>query len=345
MLTKTEEIWPNFFIVGAQKAATTSLYFYLKEIPGVYMSPLKEPFYFSPHAVPNSASDVIRDEKEYLRLFEKAGGYTAIGEATPIYLWDPDAPKLIHQTVPHARIIMILRDPIERAYSNYLMYIKYGGIKSSFYDELMRDYKIQEKLYGKSQLYVEMGMYYEQVKRYFDTFGRKQVKVIIFEEFIQHIEQSINEILAFLGVNYIVRAIREQYNPYSLPRSPLSRLVFALFRWLRARNIKFYKILALLPDSVVESLPEKILFKRTQKPKIDPKAVKFLQEIYYDGVLRLESLLGRSLPWQTVLGNKNNNNSSLESSGFKSVVGIQLFWTQFNLVELFVYDSLLPLMP
>ena len=217
-------------------------------------------------------------------------------------------------------------------------------MKASFYDELMRDYKIQEKLYGRSQLYVELGMYYEQVKRYFDTFGREQAKVIVFEEFVQHIEQTVNEVLAFLGVNYtLTAAIRGHYNPDSVPRSPLSRWVFAFFRWLRARNIKFYKILGLLPDSVVESLPEKILFKRTQKPKIDPKAVKFLQEIYHDNVLKLESLLGRSLPWYTVLG--NNNNSSLESSGFKSVVGIQLFWTQFNLVELFVYDSLLPLMP
>ena len=300
MLTKSKEIWPNFFIVGAQKAATTSLYFYLKEIPGIYMSPLKELFYFAPHCVQNSASDLIRDEKEYLRFFEKAEGYTAVGEATPIYLWDPDSAKLIHQTVPHARIIMILRDPVERAYSNYLMYRKYSGIKSSFYDELMRDYQCEEKLYGASQLYVEFGMYYQQVKRYLDIFGRDQVKVLIFEEFVQHPIQSLNEILAFLGINYTVSAVKEQYNPYSLPRGPLSRSVFAFFRWLRARNIKFYKLLVLLPDTMVESLPEKMLFKRAEKPKIEPKAVKFLQEIYHDDVLKLESLLGRSLPWPTV---------------------------------------------
>jgi hypothetical protein len=315
MLTKTEEIWPNFFIVGAQKAATTSLYIYLKEIPGVYMSPIKEPLYFASHAVQSGAIEWIRDKKEYLRLFEKARGYIAVGEASPIYLWDPDAPKLIHQALPHTRIIMILRDPIERAYSNYLQFVKYSGIKSSFYDELMRDYKIQEKLYGRSQLYVELGMYYEQVKRYFDIFGREQVKVIIFEEFVQHPAQTVNEVLVFLGVNYNVREIREQHNMYSVPRSPLSRSIFAFFRWLRARNIKFYKILILLPDSIVESLPlpsgnssgfaAKILFKRTQKPKIEPKGFRFLQEIYHDDVLKLESLLGRSLPWPTVTSSRN----------------------------------------
>jgi hypothetical protein len=305
MLTEPEEVWPNFFIVGAQKAATTSLYFYLKEIPRVYMSPVKEPFYFSSHTVQANWIDLIKDKKEYLRLFEKARGYIAIGEASAAYLWDPDSPKLIHQTVPHARIIMILRDPIERAYSNYLMYKKYGSITSSFYDELMRDYKSQEKLYGKSQLYVELGMYYEQVKGYFDIFGREQVKVIIFEEFVQHTQQSINEVLAFLGVKYKVTAIREQYNPYSVPRSHLSRSVYAFFRWLRDRKIKVYKIVNLFPDSITESLPEKVLFKRVQKPKIEPEAFKFLQEIYHDDVLKLESLLGRSLPWPTVTSSSN----------------------------------------
>jgi hypothetical protein len=309
MLKRQEEIWPNFFIVGAQKAATSSLYQYLKEIPGVYMSPIKEPFYFAPHTVQGNASDLIGDKKEYLQLFEKARGYIAVGEATPIYLWDPDAPKLIHQTVPHARIIMILRDPIERAYSNYLMMRKYSGRKASFYDELMRDSKIQERIYGISQLYVEFGMYYEQVKRYFDTFGMEQVKVIIFEEFVKHPERSINEVLDFLGVNYTVTAIREQYNQYSVPRSPISLWIFAFFRWLRTKNIRFYKILTLLPDSMVESLPlptgdsgfvAKILFKRTEKPKIEPKALRYLQETYRDDVPKLESLLGRSLPWHTV---------------------------------------------
>jgi hypothetical protein len=301
-----QEIWPNFFIVGSRKCATTSLYFYLKEIPGVYMSPVKELYYFAPHALQNNVIDVIRDKKEYHRLFKDAKGHIAIGEATNIYLWDPEAPKLIHQTVPHARIIISLRDPIERAYSQYLQRMKYSGRKTSFYDDLMQDYKTHEKVFGKSVLYVELGMYYEQVKRYFDIFGRHQVKVIIFEEFIQDPVKYVNEVLAFLGVNHRVTEITGHYNPDSVPRSPLAVWTFGFFRWIRTKNIRFYKVLSLLPDSIVESAPEKILFKRTQKPKIDPKAVEFLREIYYDDVLKLQSLLGRSLPWHTVLGNNND---------------------------------------
>ena len=100
----------------------------------------------------------------------------------------------------------------------------------------MRDSKIQERLYGISQLYVEFGMYYEQVKRYFEIFGKEQVKVMIFEEFVRHPEQSINEVLDFLGVNYTVTAIREQYNQYSVARSTFSSWIFALFRWLRSKK-------------------------------------------------------------------------------------------------------------
>ncbi|MEP0825293.1 MAG: sulfotransferase, partial [Nitrososphaera sp.] len=116
MLTE-KEIWPNFFIVGAQKCGTTSMYYYLKDVPGVFMCPVKEPNHFAPNVRETVAIDVIRDKREYLDLFRKADGNIAIGEASVFYLWDPDAPRLIRQTVPNAKIIIMLRDPIERAFS------------------------------------------------------------------------------------------------------------------------------------------------------------------------------------------------------------------------------------
>ncbi|MGI0016889.1 MAG: sulfotransferase family protein, partial [Nitrososphaera sp.] len=211
-----QEVWPNFFIVGAQKCGTTSLYSYLKQVPGVYMSAVKEPSHFSPHYIQRDPGRMITDRNEYLRLFKNAKGFIAVGEASPSYLWDPDAPKLIHEAVPHARIIIMLRDPIERAYSNYLMNtMRYSGkrIRPSFYDELKRDYDSRLDPNSISPLYIDLGMYYEQVKRYFDTFGRDQIKVVIFEEFIQLPEQVVNEVLAFLGLSYTVTSINKQHNP------------------------------------------------------------------------------------------------------------------------------------
>jgi hypothetical protein len=307
LLTRSEEIWPNFFIVGAAKAGTTSLYYYLSEIPGVFMSKIKEPCYFSPNYIQRYPGETVTDKEEYLRLFESASSYIAMGEASPSYLWDPDSPKLIHKAVPTAHIIILLRDPIERAYSHYLQDMKFiaHGKKLSFYHDLMHNYKSQERVYDVSPLYVEFSMYYEQVKRYFDEFGRQQVKVIIYEEFIQHPEQTVNDVLAFLGVNYTVTAIRKQYNTNSVLRNPFSVWVFSFFRWLRARGIKTSKLTTLLPASLTWYIEEKLLFKKAQKPKIEPRAFKFLQEIYHDDVLRLESLLGRSLPWTTLSSSSN----------------------------------------
>ena len=300
-LIEQDEVWPNFFIVGAPKAGTTSLYYYLKDIPGVYMSPIKEPNYFVRHAVQGGSFDLIQDKVEYLRLFSKSDRCVAIGEASSTYLWDPDSAKLIHEAVPHARIIMILRDPIDRAYSNFLLHMKTWAParRSSFADHLTRG--------GVSELHVQFGMYYEQVKRFLEIFGTEQVKVIIFEEFIRHLEQTVNEVLSFLGVNYTVAAIRlKEDNAYSVPRSSVSLWVYGFFRWLRARGINTSRIRILVGDSVILVL-EKSLLKGTEKPKIEPTAVEILRQVYYDDVVRLQSLLGRSLPWHTVLGHEQNN--------------------------------------
>jgi Sulfotransferase domain len=182
------------------------------------------------------------------------------------------------------------------------MRMKYHHLKSSFYDELMRDYNSKEKVWGVSGLYIEFDMYYEQVKRYLDQFGKEQVKIILFEEFIHHPRENVNEVLSFLGVNHRVTDadVNKQHNPFLVPRSTLSLWVYAFFRWVRSRNIKFYKVLKLLPDSLTESQVEKFLLKKAQKTLPETQAMKFLQEVYREDIIKLEALLGRSLSWHSV---------------------------------------------
>jgi len=127
------EKWPNFFIVGPTRAGTTSLWNYLKQVSGVYMSPVKEPAHFNPNTNYTRFSTIpIRDKKKYLELFKDVKDETAIGEASPTYLADPQTPYLIHEVVPDARIIIILRDPVERAFSEYLLMYAIGVLKCSF---------------------------------------------------------------------------------------------------------------------------------------------------------------------------------------------------------------------
>ena len=111
-MIKEVSLLPNLFVVGAQRAGTTSIYEYLKGAKGVYMSPKKEPHYFSPSAQKQSKKfdDPTLEREKYLGLFRGVTDEIAIGEASPSYLWDPDSPKLIHDAIPDARII-ISQDP------------------------------------------------------------------------------------------------------------------------------------------------------------------------------------------------------------------------------------------
>jgi len=149
------EVWPNFFIVGAPRAGTTSLYFYLKQVPEVYLSPVKEPNYFSIRVIPADHYLLpIRNKSNYLRLFEGVKDEIVIGEASPSYLEDPEAPKLIHQVVPHAKIIILLRDPVERAFSHYLMMVSQGYEKLSFREAI--EQILSKKSRGEFRHYLEV---------------------------------------------------------------------------------------------------------------------------------------------------------------------------------------------
>jgi hypothetical protein len=117
-----DDPWPNLFIVGAAKAGTTSLYHYLAQHPDIYMAPVKEPHFFSRiHPAPELEAFFphVSDEADYLSLFANAHAETVRGEASTSYLSHPDVADAIWQKRPEAKIVIMLRDPVERAYSNY----------------------------------------------------------------------------------------------------------------------------------------------------------------------------------------------------------------------------------
>src|SRR5918995_644162 len=116
---------PNFFIIGAQKAGTTSLYHYLNQHPQIYMSPVKEPFFFD-HEFSSNGEVVQQEFAEHQALFQGAKGETAIGEASPLYIYAPGTPERIKEYVPEARSIALLRNPADRAYSAFLHAVRIG---------------------------------------------------------------------------------------------------------------------------------------------------------------------------------------------------------------------------
>jgi len=155
-------IWPNFFIVGAPKAGTTSLYEYLKDIPGIYMSPVKEPNFFrTEFTSTNRHIGHVINKEEYLSLFKNVKGKKIIGEASPSYLEDPKSPFLIHEKIPNAFILISLRDPVERLFSAHLMLVRLGLRNLSFHKEILN--AINHNKDNKHQQWLRRGSYFEGV--------------------------------------------------------------------------------------------------------------------------------------------------------------------------------------
>jgi len=284
-------IWPNFFIVGAAKAGTTSLYAYLNHTPGVYMSPIKEPGYFRTTDFGSKfKSSRISDKSKYLKLFSEVKSEKAIGEATPGYLADPDSANLIYQAVPHAKIIISLRDPVERAYSQYLWRITKTGITQSFH-EIVTERVDNVNDTSAYNFCLDPGLYTKNVKRYQDLFGSEQVKIIIFEEFVKNPKKIVKEVLEFLEVNADAPTVLEKtYNAYSKPRGKLGQSI------LGNRTIR--KIAPkLFPQSLLWKVREDVLLKKGIKPKMDQVDRSLLENFYIQNVKSLQILLKRKVPW------------------------------------------------
>jgi len=289
------ENWPNFFIVGVPKAGTTSLYQYLNEIPGIFMSQMKEPYYFTKSIKIDTnfvAHPPITDEQEYLSLFENVKDEKIVGEATPFYLFDPIAPKLINEISPNARIIISIRDPVERALSHYLPVIQARFKIGTFHEQIQVELKRLENHDFSTMGMLQCGLYFQGIKRYLDTFGKNQVKIIIFEEFIKSTKQFLEDILEFLDVDTSLSSFKPQiHNPYRVSRGQVAESLL----W----NPTFSKLSRkLLSESTRKFFSTQVLQKKSTKPKMDLKDKKFLIEFYKDDVQKLEELLGKKLPWK-----------------------------------------------
>jgi len=289
--------WPNFFIVGADKAGTSSLYSYLKEIPGIFMSPIKEPNYFSVKTMPqNGLLNTIRDKKKYLALFKNVKDEKILGEASSSYLADPEAVNLIQQVSPRAKILISLRDPVERIFSHYLMLRRLQIIKSTLYSEIQVELNKEEDK-KNYKLFLYHGLYYENVKRYLDVFGTNNVNLIIFEEFIKNEKATIENILKFLNLKNDLKNFEPQiYNKYGIVRSPLAQKILQSKK-LRRISEKF------ISPPKRRMLKEKFILKEEEKPKMEENEKKLLINYYRDDVQKLKNLLGRKLPWKNFQNN------------------------------------------
>jgi hypothetical protein len=230
---------PDFVIIGAQKAGTTSLYRYLTGHPNVGGATKKEVHFF------DRSYDKGMDW--YLAHFPERGEFTVVGESSPSYLFHPDVPERLRRTLPHAKLIVLLRNPVDRAYSQYQMRLRRVG-EDSFeeaIDEELTRLPSNGELPGPEKghhAYLPRGVYADQLRRWLAVFPREQFLVLHSEAFFARPDEGLLRTLAFLGLPHWSPAEFEVHNPGAyLEMNPATRR--RLQEFYAPHNHRLYELL------------------------------------------------------------------------------------------------------
>ena len=207
-LTRAEHALPDFIIIGAQKAGTTSLYEHVAKHPGASHATVKEVHYFDNNF--HRTSDWYKSHFPYRA---QAAQKRASGEASPYYLFHPHAARRCHELLPNVKIIIMLRDPVARAFSHYHHVLRRGRNDLSFEaaierepmllkpekEHMLADETYRSRIY-QSNSYVARGMYAEQISRWRQFYAAGQILVIGSEFFFENPESEYHRALRFLGL-------------------------------------------------------------------------------------------------------------------------------------------------
>ena len=306
---------PNFYIVGAAKAGTTSLYQYLAQHPEVYMSPIKEPNYFSTEIDLDAIRPQVKErikllnvdsfingpmktslhrafitkEEQYLALFRNSTHETAIGDASTSYLYSTVAAKNIFNFNPASKIIIIIRQPVQRMYSHYLMDRRMAVTNLEFEEALLADKNNKSKSWGSKSLYYELSEYYEQVKRYYDLFPSTQIMVIRSEELREDARSTIKKIFQFLEIDdQFEPNLKQLFNSGVLPRNSfVSKII--------ANNYFRIRIRQFISNKSIKIFIKSLLFKKTSEENLSEKTNRTLHEYFKDDITKLSKLINIDL--------------------------------------------------
>ncbi len=306
---------PSFFIVGAAKAGTTSLYHYLSQHPQVYMSPIKEPNFFATDIDTNTLRQEVKERMklldvdgflkgdmrntmhraflkhpdEYKALFRFAQPGQVSGEASASYLWSKEAARNIHTYLPTAKIIIVLRHPALRMYSHYLMDRRMAVTELSFEDAIKADSQNPHRSWGSASLYHELGEYYEQVKRYYDIFPASQILVLFSDEMKAAPVTAAQQVYAFIGVDHsFTPDTSTGHNEAVVPRNGLIGKIISV-NYLRV------KIRRALKRTFLKKHIKKALFEKAGGEPIPAETYNRLTESYRENIQQLSSLLQKDL--------------------------------------------------
>lgn len=287
-------MYPDFLVIGAEKAGTTWLYEILRQHPDVFMPDAKELHFFNKY----DSNLIERDNFSRLGLewyeafFAHAQPSKIIGEATPMYLCDTDACQRIRATVPDVRLLISLRNPIDRAFSHYQMARSKGHVTVPL-----------ETLERSNYAFVlERGLYAEQIDRWLDHFPKKQIHIVIFEDMMAHPYEALAGIARHIGIEpepFRQIKLTHRHNPATEYRSR------AFYKWSTrtARLLRESPYTASLAKALkatgIYAKVKKLNKSGTTTQKITPEIRPHLQVYYADSVAQLTERFALDLrAWQ-----------------------------------------------
>jgi Sulfotransferase domain len=291
---------PNLFILGAAKCGTSTLYDYLAPVPQICLSKLKEPNFFECQLEKGLA--YYQDS-----YFPHWQGEQYVGDARCGNLYLPCVAERIHRINPNARLIAILRNPIERAYSHWWWCFQRNDVSHTFEAGIREDYeriqrgefvdtpemiaKYCENFrpgYALHRTYLETGHYAEQIERYLKLFRREQLKVVFLEDMHRDPLKLLQDIQDFLGIQYFTEeTLRPVVSNEAQSKIEARMNILARFAAISHR----LKIVSLIPKPLLE-VSRKIRYRITSRPTLSKSMRQWLYDYYVPHNQRLEQLLG-----------------------------------------------------
>jgi hypothetical protein len=292
---------PNFLIIGAPKAGTTSLYHFLDQHPEVYMSPVKEPHFFAykdeevkfygPGDEKRCKDMFVTATKNYKSLFKGVRKEKAIGEASAMYLYSSTAPTNIANTLKDVKLILILRNPVDRAYSSYLHLLRDNRETLDFEQALKAEnYRLNNgwmPFWG----YKGMGFYHDSICRYIEIFGRENILIHLYDDLTQDYSAVLKKTFCFLGISDEVKVSTEiRHNKSGIPKNK------QLHFFLREKH----PVKSLLKPIIPSEIRKKIIASATNlnlsKPlKLADSTREDLAREYREDIKKTSELINRNL--------------------------------------------------
>jgi len=298
----------NLFLIGAMRAGSTTLYNYLKQHPEIFVLPVKEPYFFTAEYYRglleneeyNNSEEKLaaecfiqsgqyRTKERYNSLFKHAQGFKYIGEASH-YIHHPNTAKLIYRYNPNSKIIVTLRNPIERVFSEYKFRLRRGQIKLSFHDFLMTGLKWENgswKVLKGSGL--PKGFYSYLLEPWMGHFGAKNVKICLFKDLIKNPVQTCSDIFFWLNINSEFRPVILRAQRSGKPRSLFINKI------LLSQNPIYDLLKKVIPDHMRIQLRDNFYRIMLKSVRMDQESREILRNIYSSDILTLERMIQRDL--------------------------------------------------